>query len=446
MKPIILFLKKKNGMVPVIFFFLCSLIQIKNEAVAKEMPPMSQRDREGLVRQIMELQERLNSASLLGDDPEVLESIQDEITRLTSIVESEGDVFSGKKRKDVPAAARAGEGNRRPMVRTMGTVEIQHEVAMIMSMEPKERSKNSPRLKALNSELEKRAGENASGGAGGGAGSGSSKPKIHGRAILVEISSDDEEEDHHPPVKKLMNNSSAGEFVFEIDDSSDEGAGSGAAVVEETEEEEEEAVDFERGAGEDVLEYLARLMKARVRMSKVVTSLENAVNSAEEKIANERASFEDKKADAMARAEANPTATTQKEREQYILAEFENENREMVPTKLALHEKKIRELTGLVQEARTAHSTKVDQLDVLNTRVQNLMVSKDVRRAFMTKYKDMTQTEAKEAFETEFQVNSFGRRRVVGLLAFFGNYRRKHPRIRARKIVGKYVRALTLFG
>lgn len=401
---------------------------------------MSQRDRDGLVREIMELRARLESANLLGDDPKVLKSIQGEIDRLTSILEGEGDVFSGKKRKD----GFPSEGNRRPMVRTMGTAEIQQEVATIMSMGPKERSANSQRLKALNGELEKRASENASGVSSGGAGAGSSKPKIHGRAVIIEISSD-EEEDLVPPTKKLMNSSSsAGEVVFEIDDSSDEegegGAGGGVAVPE------EEDVDVERGAGEDALEYLARLMKARARMTKVVTTLENAVSSAEEKIANERASFENKMAVAMARAEENPTAATQKEREQYVLVEFENENREMVPTKLALHENKIRELTGLAQEARVAHSSKVNQLEVLNARVQNFMVSKDVRRAFMTKYPNMTQTDAKDAFETEFKINSFGRRRVVGLMSFFGNYRRKHPRVSTRKVVRKYVRALTMFG
>lgn len=470
---------------------------------------MSQQERKKLQQDLADLEAQLANAEMVGDEDFVLESIRDEIERVRSVLAADRDSTRPKKRKVAgasaedgdedeegegegrtgAAAAQSGGAKRRPVVRTMGTYQIQEEIASIQAMDKKELSKNRPRLQALNAELEKRTASMAaqSGGAGAGGGgkapasSGRAMPKIHGKAVFIEITSgedDDEEDVPPPPLKKPVGGSSTSSAagVVEIDDDSSEEAA--AAAVAQGAGGEAAAAGFEQGLtaaaaaarvalgegvgdfnppspGEDpsvvnrrALEHLAELMRARARIEKVQSTLASAVDAVDAKIEEKRRAFEAEKDAAASTHETNPTRANQDKRDQFFFTELENENREMIPTKLATFKEEVKRLTDLAEEARMVLATVPAEVDRMNTRVQNFMVSKFVRRAFAADpaYSGLAQTEAIEKFKREFNVSSFGRRRVVGLLAFFGNYRRKHPRARARKIVGKYVRALTLFG
>ena len=361
---------------------------------------LTNKERDNLIVELHNLQTSMNAAGILGGSPRTLTQLERRREEIQSMLENEHVPAARKRKADEGDVG--GVKKRRPMVKKMTDADIREEIGVIERM-PTTGTDRS-RLAALREEIERRQHTE---------GAGNHQPRAKSPEFheVVDDSSDD---------------SDSSDDVVVIDDD-DAGESFGPIVIE-----------LERRPDESPLVYLGRLVR-------VQDSLEDQLNRMNQEMDRMRHLLSVGKArynDDLSRVQHQLAAASGFSEERRLQ---EDEYELTVGEGLRRYQREMSGLTNDVDRLKDMYQKQFRDLDVLTSRIQNVRVRAETRRALMQEFPDMSLTDQTEAFRARFvkeTPSSFGK--MCNLEVFIKKYLKKHPGTSYEVMEKKYKRACTL--
>jgi len=231
--------------------------------------------------------------------------------------------------------------------------------------------------------------------------------------------------------------------IIEIDDDSDDdvlpsaGAGAGAGgEVDFT----LLSVNLERGPSEGLLEYLARLVRAQDSFEQQLNGMDVEIDRLRSAITREEHAYRQDLERAQ-RELASAVGFAEQRRAQDVEFDLTSGARS------SSYERGKIAMSNKIDRLKILYQQQYHEMDILTTRINNMRVRSDVRRALAQEFPaEMTLTEQMEEFRRRFVNNRFGRGQVqCDLETFMKKYKKDHPRASRATMEKKYKLACGLY-
>lgn len=395
---------------------------------------MTIRERDALIRALEDVDASIREASILGDEAGALRDLERRRDELMHMIQNEHEPKPRARRVEGDeggAGAGGGEGKKRSAnMKKMSVDGLREEIANIERVLPtlsgKERTSLRARLTNLRKELDSKTSP-----AGRGDGDEALNRKRPRSPEVYEIDDDSDESDDSGVVVLPRSGGGAGAAggppspvaagAAAAAAAAHRGGGEGAGEGEGEAELAPIVVDLEQGPNEPALQYYARLLRAQDaseanlnRMNEEMDRLRAWVSRAEHDYHTEldRAQREA----ASAQGFTNERAAQDLEYSLVRGDRFNTYNR----GKIAVSNK--------IDRLKLAYQQQHHELDVLNSRANNVRVRGDVRRALMQEFPGLTITDQTEAFRRKYvdRTTRLGRVRC-NLQTFMKKYKKMHP-------------------